>query len=283
MRDAPPGGAPAAGAPAAGAPDARPRRRGIWVMLAIATALAVLLPAGFRVWGAAVRRTVTESAEFRRPVTEVEIDAGSARVTLGPGQAGRVRIVKTLTWTLSEPRVEQIWAGELLLVRVSCEGPRRWYHGGECDADIDLRIPPLIRVRATAGSGEVRVRGIGGDLRLETGSGRVHLADVRGRVWARARSGLITGTGLTSYTLEATVESGRLAFDFERPPRHVKLSAGSGAGRVTVPRGSYYRVELETGSGAVRVDPALNDRSSLRGIVGKVGSGALSIGYPGAR
>jgi hypothetical protein len=51
---------------------------------------------------------------------------------------------------------------------------------------------------------------------------------------------------------------------------------------VTVPRGSYYRVGLESGSGDVRVDPALDDRSSPRSIVVKVGSGPVRIGYHGA-
>jgi DUF4097 and DUF4098 domain-containing protein YvlB len=108
------------------------------------------------------------------------------------------------------------------------------------------------------------------------------MAEVRGRVWARAASGQIAGTGLAVPELEAEVGSGRIGVGFAVPPRHVKVSAGSGEARVTVPRGSYYRVGLESGSGDVRVDPALDDRSSPRSLVVKVGSGPVRIGYHGA-
>jgi hypothetical protein len=217
-----------------------------------------------------------------RPITEVEIDAGRARVAVGPGRAGQVRVFRRLTWAFSRPEVEQIWAGDVLLVRFTCEGDKGVYSGMECGADIDLQVPPRTRVRATADSGEIRVRGIEGDLRLEARSGLLDMAEVRGRVWARAASGQIAGTGLAVPELEAEVGSGRIGVGFAVPPRHVKVSAGSGEARVTVPRGSYYRVGLESGSGDVRVDPALDDRSSPRSLVVKVGSGPVRIGYHGA-
>ncbi|GAA2413895.1 hypothetical protein GCM10010191_24670 [Actinomadura vinacea] len=260
---------------------ARPRRRGIWVMLAVGTALAVLMPAGLRVYGTAIRRTTTDAVVHRRPITDVEIDAGGARVTVGPGRSGQVRVFKRLTWAFSRPRVEQIWAGEVLLVRFTCDGDKGVYPDLECGADLDLRIPPGARVRARIGSGEFRVRGISGDLRLEAGSGLLDMADVNGRVWARSGSGEITGTDLAATELEAEVGSGRIGLGFAAPPSRVKASAGSGEVRVTVPRGSYYRVGLEGGTGSARVDPALGDRSSPREIVAKAGSGPIRIGYPG--
>jgi hypothetical protein len=262
-------------------PGARERRRGVWVVLAIGTAVAVVLPAVLWVWGMAIRRTVSAAETYRRPVTDVEIDAGDARVSVAPGAAGQVRVATRLTWALSRPKVERIWAGELLLIRFSCDGGRWMYRDLECGAGIDLQVPPEVRVRAQTGSGQVRVSGITGDLRLEAGSGAVALAGVRGRIWARASSGQITGTGLASPWVEADVGSGLLEFGFAVPPRHVKVSAGSGSVRVTVPRGSYYRVGVEEGWGSVRVDPALNDRSSSRGIRVKAGSGLVRIGYPG--
>ncbi|MEW2356840.1 DUF4097 family beta strand repeat-containing protein [Spirillospora sp. NPDC029432] len=272
-----------AAGPASPAGGAGERRRGIWVALAIATAAVVVLPAGLYAWGTAIRRTASVTDTYRRPVTDVEIDAGGARVTVGPGEAGRVRVVARLSWALHRPRVERIWAGELLLIRYECETDGWTYPGLRCDADIDVQVPQGVRVRAQSGSGPLRLRGLGGDLRLETRSGTVELADVRGRIWARAGSGEITGRGLAAPSVEAEVGSGRLDFAFASPPRYVKASAGSGAVRVTVPNGSYYRVGAEAGSGRVRIDPALNDRSSPRAIVAKTGSGALTIGYPADR
>ncbi|MFI0350605.1 hypothetical protein [Actinomadura sp. 9N407] len=272
-------------------PGTGPRRRGVWVALAIGTAVVVVLPAALWVWGMAIRRTATATDTYRRPITDVEIDGGGARVTVGPGTARpgtaqetraaqETRVVSRLTWALSKPKVEKIWAGELLLIRFSCDGGRWVYRDLECGANIDVQVPPEVRVRVQTGSGHVSVRGITGDLRLEAGSGAVDLADVRGRIWARSSSGQISGTGLTSPLVEADVGSGRLEFGFASPPQRVKVSAGSGSVRVTVPRGSYYRVGIEAGWGAVRVDPALNDRSSPRDIVAKTGSGQVSIGYP---
>ncbi|MFB4317950.1 DUF4097 domain-containing protein [Actinomadura sp. 21ATH] len=265
------------------APEAGERRRAVWVALAIATAAVVVLPAGLYAWGTAIRRTSSATETFRRPIGELEIDAGGARVTVGPGTAGQVRVVARLTWALHRPRVERIWAGELLLLRYACESDEWSYPGHGCGADIDVQVPPGVRVRAQSGSGLLRLRGISGDMRLETRSGAVELADVRGRVWARAGSGEISGTGLASSSVESEAGSGRLDLAFAAPPRYVKASAGSGSVRVTVPNGSYYRVGAEAGSGRVRIDPALNDRSSPRTIMAKTGSGALTIGYPADR
>jgi hypothetical protein len=279
-----PAGTDPAGADSMGTGAGRERRRGVWVALAIATAVVVVLPAALWVWGMVIRRTVSAADTYRRPITDVEIDAGGARVSVGPGgTGGQVRVVTRLTWALSKPKVERIWAGELLLIRFSCDGGRWVYRDLECGAEIDVQVPPEVRVRAETGSGRLRVRGISGDLRLEAGSGAIELAEVRGRVWARASSGEITGTGLASPSVEAEVGSGRLAFGFAAPPRRVKASAGSGMVQITVPSGSYYRVDVQAGSGSVRVDPALHDRSSPNGIVAKTGSGAILIRHPGDR
>lgn len=268
------------GTPGEGTAGAGERRRGVWIVLAIATAAAVVLPAGVYACGTAIRRTSQSTETFRRPITEIEIDSGAARVSVGPGAAGRVRLVTRLSWALHTPKVERIWAGELLLIRFVCEGGEWAYPGLECGADIDVQVPAGVRVRARTDSGRLRVRGVHGDLRLEARSGAVHLADVSGRIWARTASGEITGTGLSAPMVVAEAGSGRLAFGFAEPPRHVKAAAGSGSVEVVVPSGSYYRVAAEAGSGPVRISPALGDRSSARVIDASTGSGPVTIGYP---
>ncbi|NKZ04604.1 DUF4097 family beta strand repeat-containing protein [Actinomadura latina] len=255
----------------------RPRRRGVWIAMAVVTALAVVTPALLTALGRAVRQTATSVTPYHHAIRELRLDVAGADVSVGPGEDGEARVYKNLRWGLSKPDVTESLVGGILFVAFRCTGTD--VPGGGCGADIDVRVPAGTRVSAVSGSGEINVRGLAGDLDLRTGSGGIGVAGASGRLRLLARSGAITATGLTSPTTRARVSSGSLDLRYAEPPDAVEASAGSGAAKIIVPPGSRYDVRAWAGSGSTHLNQAVVDPRSPRSISVHSGSGAAYVDY----
>jgi len=134
-----------------------------------------------------------------------------------------------------------------------------------------IRGPLQGPVDATAGSGGVRIEDTSGDVQATTGSGGVRLTGVRGAVRARTGSGgiHIEGQPIRPWNLRAGSGGIRVSVTGDTP-FEVDASAGSGgvssAQTVNVTgerskqrlrgtiRGGGPLVQLETGSGGIRID-----------------------------
>ncbi|QKW37875.1 DUF4097 family beta strand repeat protein [Actinomadura sp. NAK00032] len=254
----------------------RPRRRGVWIALAVATALVVVTPALLSLVGRAVRQTAVSVTPYHHAIRELRLDLDGAAVSVGPGPDGEARVYKTLRWGLERPGVTETLVEDVLFVTFRCGGSDVL---GGCGADIDVRVPAGTRVSAVSGSGEIDVRGLTGDLDLRTGSGEIGVAGVRGRLRLEARSGAITGTGLAAAKTLARVSSGALDLRYAEPPDAVEASAGSGTAKIIVPPGSRYRVRAGTGSGSTHLNPAVVDEGAARSISVHSGSGTAYLDY----
>lgn len=265
-----------------GAGEARPRRRAVWIVLAALTAFVLVVPTCLQLFGQAIKRSESSSRTFRQPIDEVRLDVGDASVALGPGRAGEATVHQRLSWALSKPTVDVGVVGRSLVVEFSCDGRSELFASEECGADLDLRVPPGVRVWATSGSGEVQVRGLTGELDLRAGSGDVRLAHVSGRLSVRVGSGQVKGTGITSPKVSGRVRSGELDLAFAEPPRSVGVEAGSGSLRLGLPRGSSYRVLGWTGAGSSHMNKALVDDQASSVLSLRSGSGSTWVDYADA-
>jgi hypothetical protein len=254
----------------------RPRRRGVWIALAAATALVVVAPALLAALGRAVRQTSASVTPYHHVIRELRLDMDGAAVSVGPGPDGEARVYKTLRWSLDRPGVTETLVDDVLFVTFRCGGTDVL---GGCGADIDVQVPAGTRVSAVSGSGEITVRGLTGDLDLRTGSGEISVAGSRGRLRLLARSGAITGTGLASPKTSARVSSGSLDLRYTEPPGAVDASAGSGTAKIIVPPGSRYRVRAATGSGSTHLNPAVADEDAAGSISVRSGSGSTYLDY----
>ncbi|MBO2459236.1 DUF4097 family beta strand repeat-containing protein [Actinomadura violacea] len=261
-----------------GAPD-RPRRRGIWIVLAAATAAVVVVPACLGMWGGELRRTAERAVPYHHAIKELRIDAGSAEVSVGTGPDGQARVHERLTWALRKPVVKETLQGDVLSVSARCPGAGAFYYGLECGAEINVQVPPGVRVSAASGSGQITVRGVQGDLDLRAGSGEIRVVGSRGALRARVGSGTIRGTALASPEARVTVGSGELDLRYAEPPRLVDVSAAAGSLKVIVPAGSRYRVQDWNGSGDAHLNQALVDGRSDRLISFRSGSGSTYLDY----
>lgn len=137
---------------------------------------------------------------------------------------------------------------------VRTDPPRRtgWSFRREASFTVTIRVPERFDVDVNVGSGSVTVGALDGDLAVDTGSGSVSLADVRG-----SRISVDTGSG--------SIRTGRLDGD-------VSLDTGSGSVSVESVRGS---LDVDTGSGSVRA--ARVDGPTTIGT----GSGSVHVGLAG--
>jgi hypothetical protein len=260
----------------------RPRRRWIWVLVALATTAAVIVPVALRVaLKIAMHHQSGPVAIYRRDVSAVRVqaDAGGS-VTIQAGQAGRVTITSALQWVFGRPSVTQSWSGGVLHVGATCPKLDPFE---DCQASVTISVPAGTAVTAEAGAGAVVVSGMNGPLHLAATSGLVRVSRVSGPLWLSATSGSVVGrTGLYSPLVNASVTTGDIALSLAAAPRRLTVGVGSGFASISLPRGSGYRLAGPAGAGGLRIPPGLSDASSGRLLTVTVGTGEVSIGYPPA-
>lgn len=154
------------------------------------------------------------------------------------------------------------------------------------------------RVVVDTGSGSATVTGVRGYVNVDTGSGNVTLQDVEGdEIGVDTGSGTVRGSGLTGERLHVDTGSGGIRLDGVSVP-DVMLDTGSGSveitllrdvdvleidtgsGTVTVyaPEDLGGQVELDTGSGGIDMDFAVEVRRVRRDrVVGVLGDGRGTI------
>lgn len=150
------------------------------------------------------------------------------------------------------------------------------------------------------GSGSVSVTDAQGDVHLDTGSGSVTIDGVRGEVLSMdTGSGSLSASNVDVKTLKADVGSGGLRLDRISAPRvdldagsgavavdmlsvveHLVVDAGSGGVTIRLPAAQGAEVDVETGSGGIESDFAVQTtrfgRNALRGTIGD-GRGRIRI------
>ncbi len=262
-------------APPATVPPAvrpRPRRRGIWVLVAAATAVFVVLPGLAAAALFAIRHHQDQTAVWHRPLTLLRVSAPGANVTVFGGQAGLTGVEQHLTWFLgAAPRVRETWSGRTLTVTAPpCARKPPWH----CEVGLGIQVPAGVAVQAGAGAGSLNVVGLTGPVHTAVTSGQISLLDLHGPAWATATSGAISAASLACPQVQAAVSSGSLALQFVLPPLRVTATATSGDVSVTVPPGTRYHVTGNSG-----VSPELASASSPRVITVSSISGSAGVGY----
>ncbi len=259
---------------------ARPRRRWIWVIVALLTAVVLVTPPALRI--ALKQEMHHEFAQlglYRRPVTAVEVSAPGNAVAVTVGQPGQVSVSGELSWLFSRPVVRHAWRGTTLAITVRCPAPDLFE---DCAAGVTVHVPATVAVAVSVGSGSAALTGLSGPVRAAATSGSLALGYVSGPVLASVTSGSIRAlTGLTSRQLTAEVTSGSLTLGFDRAPALLTLVIGSGSGKISLPPATRYRITADPSAGGVHVAPGMSSLRAAGLISAEVGSGSLAIGYPG--
>jgi Putative adhesin len=255
---------------------ARPRRRWIWVIVALAVTAALVAPVSLRLWLKASRQyQASPVAVYRSAISRLQIDAPDGQVTISPGR--QLQVQSSATWVFGKPSVRRIVTGRTLQVSAACPQPNVFE---DCQVSLAIRVPAGLAISVQAGSGAIDVRGLAGSLDLAVTSGTISMSGVSGTVRASATSGPISGSGLKAVRLSAAVTSGRLQLSFDDAPQFLILAVGSGSGQAVVPAGSRYAVTASTGPPSLQLGAGLADASARSDLTATVGSGVLTVGYP---
>jgi hypothetical protein len=205
--------------------------------------------------------------------THVTVGLGSGNLTVVPrtSAAGYTGVRGVVDYSLVRPHVAWKTAGdETTFIGPSCI----WV--GSCEANLTLTVHPAEAVTASTGSGDLRVQGVAGPLKLEDGSGEISVANLSGPEVLQAGSGDITGSGLRATTVQATDGSGDVHLVFTRPPDEVRINASSGDINLTLPGGYSYRVSSDASSGSSHIN-VVRDPASHRVIDLQDGSGNIDV------
>ena len=131
-------------------------------------------------------------------------------------------------------------------------------------------------LRVDTGSGPVEVTGFNGtDLSIDTGSGSVTGSDLKAsELQVDTGSGDISLTAVTAPVLSLETGSGSVTADLRGTLRELGVETGSGDISVRAPASLAGEVEIETASGEIETDFALQiTRHSRDHMVGQIGSG----------
>jgi len=222
----------------------------------------------------AERQRYEEDTVISEEIERVQIEGGSGQVSISTGSGSGTSVHTTVEYRGNRPTAatHRTEDGNLVLT-ADC--------GRNCSVDFRVTVPAGVTVTGRIGSGDIDLTGVAG-VDVESGSGTVTVADVRGSVQAEAGSGDMTARGITGNvelwtgsgritvtdvtgTVAVTADSGDInarevggnidartgsgTIDVRlASPASVTADAGSGDISVTVPAGSY-RVLTDTGSG----------------------------------
>jgi DUF4097 and DUF4098 domain-containing protein YvlB len=107
----------------------------------------------------------------------------------------------------------------------------------------------------------------------------VELADVEVEtLLVDTGSGNVDGSGVQAGAVNVDTGSGSVDFGLLRAPREITVDTGSGSVTFAIPEGLNADVTLETSSGSIEIDFALEIRRWERDVVrGRVGTGGGAV------
>ncbi len=228
----------------------------------ILTIVLITMAAGCR------RKDLNDSFEFEGSISQVNVDIDSANIIVEATELTTVQVDMDITYWGHEPDYDVRMDGSILRIDMDC-------HFG-CDGRLLIRVPSSVSADLDTGSGDIRVRGIDGDVTVSVGSGDISMADVAGYLALESESGDIRGSDLISGRCIADTGSGDISLTFDETPERVDLETGSGDVNLRVPTGNYD-ISISTGSADKHIEQLINDQISSNEIRVETGSGDVSV------
>lgn len=167
--------------------------------------------------------------------------------------------------------------------------------GVDAHADLRIRVPEGRTVAVYVGAGamtarnvrgmlrldgasaDVAAQGIRGDLTIDVGSGTVRASDVEGDLSIDTGSGDVTVDGVTGRDVTLDTGSGDVRVHGARATT-LRIDTGSGDVTLRAPNGLDARIHLESSSGDIDSDLAIQDVRRDEGeLDGRIGAGSGRI------
>lgn len=151
--------------------------------------------------------------------------------------------------------------------------------------NFDVRVPRATRFQIgpiSTASGNIKLEGVAGDVKVSTASGDVSVNEVSGEINASTASGEVEVRNITG-SVNASSASGDVEVDITRleGAGDMKFSSASGNVNVRLPSSADADVRMSTASGRIQTTFPIEVRESRYGsgsrAEGRLGSGARSL------
>ncbi|MFJ9518962.1 DUF4097 family beta strand repeat-containing protein [Kitasatospora sp. NPDC101801] len=216
------------------------------VLVGFGVAVAVL--AG--VTGCAAQQEREVAYGVTEAVRVLVVDGGTGDVEV-VGEGAEVRVTERQSYRGTAPEAEHRVADGTLTLSYRCPEDG-------CGVSYQVRVPAGTVVKVKAGTGSVRLVGLTGEVEASAGTGG------------------IAAEGLGGAKVQLTAGTGDVRVGFAVAPSDVRVKAGTGSVRVTVPKGEEYAVEAAAGTGSVDVRVPVRTGSE-RKIVARAATGDVTV------
>jgi hypothetical protein len=232
------------------------RRATPWRWLVIASAVA-LAGAGavLGIWWAASSETRIATYRVIGTLSAIELDLDEADVEIVGGASGAVEVQRTDEFAFGRPPSEtrDVQNGVL---RIASRCPDTVV--GTCRAAYRIAVRDNVDLEVQSTSGIVRVSGLNGSARIETGSGAIAV------------------DGFCGFRLSATSADGDVRGAADCSPDRMELRSASGDVHAIVPTGRY-RVDATSDLGSVRVRNVVASDDASFAVQAISGSGNVRV------
>ncbi|WP_407989831.1 DUF4097 family beta strand repeat-containing protein [Kitasatospora sp. CMC57] len=178
------------------------------------------------------------------------VDGGTGDVEV-VGEGSEVRVTEHQSYRGTAPAAAHEVADGTLTLSYRCPEDG-------CSVGYQVRVPAGTVVRVKAGTGNVRLTGLTAEVEASAGTGGITAERLGGR------------------EVQLTVGTGDVKAVFAVAPADVRVKAGTGSVRLTVPKGEEYAVEAAAGTGAVKVQVPVRT-SAERRIVVRAATGDVTV------
>jgi hypothetical protein len=128
---------------------------------------------------------------------------------------------------------------------------RGWFSRGRCKTGFEVLAPRALGLTADAGTGDVKVAGLKGEIEVDSGTGDVVLEDTGSRLDIDLGTGDVSGTTRAG---SAKVDCGTGRVDLRwlaAPEGEIDVDAGTGKVTLSFPEKTALRTSLHSGAGEV--------------------------------
>jgi hypothetical protein len=234
----------------------RARRASPWWWLVVAST-AVLLGAiaVMGIWWAASSERREVSYRVIGPLSAIELDLDDADLEVVGGEAGPIQVARTEEFAFNRPPGDSHTVDNgVLRIRSRCPDTVV----GSCSASYRIRVRDNVTLDIRTSSGLVRVAGLNGSARIETGSGPIAV------------------DGFCGFRLTATSASGDVRGAADCSPDRMELRSASGDVHAIVPV-ARYRVDASSDRGTTQVDDLVVSEDASFAVQAISGTGDVVV------
>jgi Putative adhesin len=216
------------------------------------------------------------------PNPELHITAGDAAVVVEAGNASGIdATLTTRGWSLGESGVRVTEHQEGNRVEIDIRVPSVHFSFGNRSIRLEVRVPRELTGDIHTGDGSIRLAGLHGSIRADTGDGSIQGEDLDGTLDVHSGDGSVHLTGRFD-NIQLRTDDGSVELNALRGSRmhsDWRVQTGDGSVHLNLPTDLSADLELHTGDGHIQSDLPLTvtGMQSEHDIRGKLNGGGPAL------